>query len=481
MKKKFISLLVLLMVLPLLSSANLEMRDNFERGETIVTKISGNFYDPPEEDDIYFVRDEYPDPVSFETNLIKFGDDYFLSAETLSKEPRNYTMVIENVEYSVEGSGKSSDSLKKNFSISDDYADFAVSPAVLESEGRSFSLEIENLQSRELNIDVNKEGVSRSFSEEDNESWSFSSWFGGSNQESNNDSNYSPEESFIIGPSENKEVSFEFQDINEDGLHTMSLSTESFGQEIFVNVFGDNLEPEEATNETRNFSSVIAFERSFLDLNMSSNETANRTLGISNKENFSVRDISIYVEGEIKKYLSLSTDYLARLNVNETDEFSIAISINESFEGPEKFSGAINANSSDGDYSDYLNVSLSVNSSSESSDSFLDNQSSDSRELDENTSSVSVNKSCMDLNGKICGQDKKCDGETEYTQRGKCCLSKNCVEKEEDSSTGTIVGWVILGFLVLAFVWFYLKKYKKTSNKPNLEKYTKKKSAKKGS
>lgn len=90
--------------------------------------------------------------------------------------------------------------------------------------------------------------------------------------------------------------------------------------------------------------------------------------------------------------------------------------------------------------------------------------------IDEETGEV---KTCTEMNGSVCTPTKqKCEGEAETSDGAECCLGK-CVDKTSNQSK-KIVGWVLIGVIVVIFAWFFLKKYKGTKKKKvDLEKESK--------
>lgn len=72
-------------------------------------------------------------------------------------------------------------------------------------------------------------------------------------------------------------------------------------------------------------------------------------------------------------------------------------------------------------------------------------------------------KKCSELNGTICSSNQICqDDAFEYAKDAKCCLSL-CVKKPA-SKTGKIVGWTIIGLIVILLILFKIK-FSKTKRK----------------
>jgi len=78
---------------------------------------------------------------------------------------------------------------------------------------------------------------------------------------------------------------------------------------------------------------------------------------------------------------------------------------------------------------------------------------------------------CAELAGTLCSSSEICNGKTEVSKDGLCCIGK-CSVKETKSSSGWI-GWLIL-ILVLAAVFFLYKKYKKVKPESNIIKQAEK-------
>src|SRR3989344_8822809 len=105
MEKKAMLVMFVLVVLPLISAVQVDMKNEFSQGETLILKISGNFLEPIKEGEVYFYR-EYT-KIPFEFELLKIEGDYYIYAPTSSKIPSNYSIKIKNSEYYIEG-GKTS-------------------------------------------------------------------------------------------------------------------------------------------------------------------------------------------------------------------------------------------------------------------------------------------------------------------------------------------------------------------------------------
>jgi len=89
--------ILLLLLLPLISAVEFDMKSDFSQGETLQAKISGNFLKSITKEDIKFFRDHVR--TSINPSLEKIDDDFYIYAQLSGKNPNNYSIVIENAQY----------------------------------------------------------------------------------------------------------------------------------------------------------------------------------------------------------------------------------------------------------------------------------------------------------------------------------------------------------------------------------------------
>ena len=68
-----------------------------------------------------------------------------------------------------------------------------------------------------------------------------------------------------------------------------------------------------------------------------------------------------------------------------------------------------------------------------------------------------TSQSCAELNGNVCSKNQLCSGDKVKAKTNYCCLAQ-CVEVKK-TSTGKIIGWVIIGAILLFLTWFFKQKY----------------------
>lgn len=150
MKKLFLIAFLIFLLLPLVYAVELDMKDNFSQGETMIAKLSGNFITPPTKNNIFFYQEHVRIPMDY--GIEKIDKEYYIYASLSGKKEGNYSISIENVQY-MKGAETLSDNIVKNFSITNTTADFSLKPGVIVSSGE-FSLEIQNLKDKQILVTV---------------------------------------------------------------------------------------------------------------------------------------------------------------------------------------------------------------------------------------------------------------------------------------------------------------------------------------
>ena len=142
--------LLALILLPVLSALTVDMKPSYDQGETIIAKVSGNFVDPLNEDNLVFKRGHVKIPIDYD--LGKIDEDYYIRASLTGKTPDNYSLEIKNVRY-WQGGQITSQDFVKNFTITSNTAPFSVKPAFFITN-KDFSTQVQSLASS-LTININ--------------------------------------------------------------------------------------------------------------------------------------------------------------------------------------------------------------------------------------------------------------------------------------------------------------------------------------
>ncbi|MBU0894459.1 MAG: hypothetical protein KKF48_05065 [Nanoarchaeota archaeon] len=428
---KILIFLIILLLLPIISAATIEMNTEFSQDETLLAEISGTFVEPILKENIIFYKGHVQIPLGFD--ISKIDKKYYVYAQLLGKSPGDYSIALENIKYIQRGETVE-ENLIENFSITNNTADFSISPGFI-IDNKNFFIEIQNLQDFEITIGINigsNDSGSTRF---------FDSLFSGAESIDN---------SVILDAAESKKINFVIGEINESILKTIKFSTENIVYEIPVYLIANKI----STPKKRSFR----FEPTEFNVKMSTDSDTTRVIYLYNNGDFDLENILVEVSEDLEPYVSLSITEIDNLEADE----SIKIQIDFSSGNQEKKTlGSIRAESLTDDYTFYTYSDLSLD--------FLTGY----KPLPEEILNVTdpAAKSCADLNGKKCNDDEKCSEAVVYATDGNCCLA--ICEEISTSSTGKIIGWSIVIIILVLAIWFFKSRYKKTQNKVDLFKIAK--------
>lgn len=415
MKKSLIILIVLLLISPVISAVEFDMKTEFSQGETLIAKVSGNFLEPILKENIFFYRGHVR--ISMDPYVTKINDDFYIYSSLIGKTSNNYSIVVKDAKYYIQGGQISEEDIAKDFLISNKTADFSINPGFVLAKD-NFFIEVRNLQDTPLIIEINTNKTTDkgffSFLVEDE-----------------------PENSITLKAGEIKKINFEISNITQPVLEIVELSTDNLKYEIPVYIYAGEEESEKGIK-------AFNFEPSELNISLSTNSNATRIVYLYNTGEETLENISLSVSDSLKQHVSLSIKNITELEKNS----SVKIELFFSSDDEEKIiEGQIKAKASQDIYA-YSAVSLN----------FLKGY----VPLEENKTSVA---NCLEMKGVICLSGEKCDKETIYAKDGVCCLG--ACKKIEKSSTGKIIGWAILLMVIVFLIWFFKKKYKGAKREVN--------------
>ena len=398
MKKSLVILLFLILVLPFVSAIEFDMKTSYSQGETLIAKFSGNFVDTISKDNIFFYEDYVRAPIQYD--LTRIEDEYYIYA-LLPEQQKNYTLSIEDVKY-YQGSKIVEDDIKKNFSTTSELADFSLNPGFVVSS-ESFSLNIQNLQDSKRTIKITYDG-------KDTE--------------------------FTLKSGEKKSINFKIEDVNQDNLKYIQLSSDKTSYNVPVYVF---------TNEPSNTigKKGLKFEITNSNISMSTNFEKRKIIYLKNTGEEDLTNISLSLTNELGSYINLSTKEITELKENSSKQIELLI---KSGADEKTISGEIKAKING---ETYASTMLSLNFIKD----FIPTNTTN-----EDAGNIILTKTCEELSGKICSETETCEGETADSFEGDCCLSKTCNVKTA-SSMGRIIGWSLVIIILLFVTWFFFKKY----------------------
>lgn len=84
MKRTILLFIFLLLILPIISAVEFDMKTELSRGETLMAKVSGNFVEPVLKENIFFYRGHVRIPMEY--GIAKIDEEYYIYALLGTKE-----------------------------------------------------------------------------------------------------------------------------------------------------------------------------------------------------------------------------------------------------------------------------------------------------------------------------------------------------------------------------------------------------------
>ena len=416
--------LFLLITLPsFVSAISLEMKDNFNTGETMMIKFSGTFVDNLQEENIFFYRNQHTSvPLEFE--LTKIRNEYYLYSSLIGKTAGNYSIVLKNIRY-ISAGQTNEEEIQKNFTILESIADFSINPGFVIAEN-NFYIEALNLQDQEITIDIN-------FNETEEEPIGFFDFlFANEDEISDN--------AITLIPGETKKIYFNLENITNNTNNTIEfvrLSTNNLEYEIPIEVTITNI-PEELKEKS------FKFEPQEISVSMYIDDLSNRIVYLFNNGEADLENISLSISESLEPYLELSEYTVDELKANK----SLKLSLNFTSDSENKsLEGFILAKLNGFTLNDSISIDLVF------FPEFIP--------LPENNQTINdpaIVQSCEEIQGVICEENFICNGETEPARDGLCCLAE-CEQKIDRGDLGKTIGWLLVFLVILALFWFFKQKY----------------------
>lgn len=402
MKREILFLLsAMIVLLPLASSLEIQIPSEVPQGQTVIANITGNFIDPIAKSNIKFYRQHVQ--TSFDYDVGKIGDYYYIYFQTQGKSANNYSINISGVRYYV-GAQISNEPISKTFSVNSQLADFKVNKGFVVTNG-NFSLTLQNLQPTTETITLQTKTTSGSTG------GFFSFLFKNQEVES--------EQSITLLSGETNNLNIVLKNITETTTRTITLKTNNLEYKIPAYVIIEySPENQTTTNTTEENQTTTEPETNTTEENT---PTENETIyeNTTTEENNTIEENVTEDTGsfwDIFKKENKSTEDEGKNYEVITDEEGNEIIVDEKGDVIEK------------------NVSL---------------------------------KTCSQLKGDICTiNEETCDGTKVNALNGECCIGQ-CVKKETNSNK-KIVGWVLIGLIVVLLLWFKSKFSKTKRRKYNI-------------
>lgn len=411
MKKAVVISIFLLLIFPIISAVEFEMDTEFDQGETLLAKVSGNFLDSITEENVFFYRKHVRTPVVYD--VVEVDDEFYIYALLTGKEPINYSIVIEDVRY-MKGIETSEEIIFKNFTITENTADFSINPGFIVTSG-GFFVKVQNLQESKITVSINSDFETPSG------------------------------DSITLKSGEIKNIYFEFETVNQT-LKTIELSTENLIYQIPVFITETVTIPEEKEIKFK-------FQPSMLEVSMATNSDANRIIYLWNLGD-DIENISILVSPVLEPYVTLSIEEIDDLEKNSSERIELFL-----LSDTEELivEGEIIAQTE--------NTFVSSTLILEFIKDFIPLE-EDVIGEDEIRSTLT----CAEEEGAVCTENETCINDplnyTFYARDGVCCFG-TC-EQVQESSTGKIIGWFMVFIIVVIILWFFKKRYMGVRNKIDL-------------
>lgn len=397
MKKSMIFLAIFL-IFPLVSAVDFEINSEFDQGETLLAKISGNFIEPLTENNVFFYRGHVGIPVVYD--IVEMDDEFYLYGLLTGKDSGNYSVALEDVKY-MKGAEISEEDIVKNFTITENTALFSVNPGFVETF-EDFSIEIQNLQESKITVEVTA---------------GLDSIVGNSTE---------------LKSGEIKDIEFDLIEDSPPTTEKVIFTSGNLTYEIPVFITTSTTREDKKERKFR-------FELSVFDVSMATDSDAKIIIYLQNTGEADLTDIFISISPLLEPYISLSTDEIDDLesNTSEKIELFLLSDVEEVI-----IEGEITA------------ITENISTSSTIILNFI----KDFIPLDEDAKSeVRSTLTCSEEGGTICAENEECSEDIIYTKDDVCCLA-TC-EEIKTSSTGKIVGWLIIIAIIGFLFWFFKTKY----------------------
>ncbi len=410
MKNFLLIFLLILLSFSLVSAVEFNINENYRSGETIITRVSGNFLTPPTKDSVFFYEDHVRIPVDY--GIAKVNEDYYIYASLEGKAQGNYSMAIENVQY-MSGSQVKDNDLIRNFTITNETAAFSLKPGVI-ATAADFYLEVQNLLDQETTISVNTDTNTTSTD----------------SREIIISSSQSKQASVALRSGEVKKIYFELGD-GQVTFQTVELKTANLTYKVPVYIYSaSTVEKEES----------FRLEPSTVIASVPTNTPTKKTIYLYNTGNTEIKNITLSLSDSISAFVNLSNYTIKTLAPDSN------FPINLFFLSPGELEVSGNLKANMGTVIAYSQISLK----------FLSNY------IPPNETAESTSKNCTELKGTPYNSEtENCGGETKYAADKLCCMGKVTKKETTSSNTGRVIGIILLVLVAVGLVWFYFKRYRR--------------------
>ncbi len=411
--KKLFAFILILLILPTILALEVQIKEKYDRGETMIAKVSGIIDSTISPDNIYFYKGKVRIPILYD--VAKLQNEVYIYA-ILPESPDNYTLKIKDVTYR-DGTKVITSNIERNFSVSDKLAAFNINPGYIITNN-NFSIKVQNLQS--LFINIKSESV---FSSED-----------------------------IPGEvGEERTVYFNIPPGLNATTYYIKLSSQDTSYSIPVLLT-------KSTTTTTFEKKSFRFSPSILSLSLINGQNNTFIAYLYNTGQKNITDISVFTE-DSKGLVILDTKNISNLPSGENQKIKMFIYPNQTG----IFRVKIIASTDD------IQTTFPLTFTVYSEESQLPKNDSQQNRQDYYTE----DRTCRNINGLFCAPNQKCICNESLIKGGKCqeqflegtCCLGSCqlIPQEENPTTtkSSALGWFIVLILLVGVFWFLKKNFSK--------------------
>ena len=410
MVKKLAIFILILFLLPTILAIEFDIKEEFSQGETLMAKVSGNFLQSLQKENVFFYRAHVRIPLEYD--IKKINDEYYIYALLAEKPEGNYSLVLKDIRY-MQGVEVSEEDVIKNFSINNQTADFSINPGF--ASDNEFFIEVQNFQDKEIIIEIKT-------------------------KENKDDSGEFYANPITLKSGQKQKIYFDFE-VQEPIFQFIELSTENLIYDIpsyipIAEITGDE---------------VFTFSLENLIVSAPTNTETGRTIYLYNTGDEPIEDVILSLSDSLKNYANLSKENIDKIDPNSNIPIKLTFFSEDEFE----LEGHVKASYE----SEIIYSQVSVK--------FIENYTPPPEPPQDY-----MTKTCSEWNYEICDSDEDCSMDVISAKDEFCCPGQ-CEAKPKPSPAGKIIGVIIFIAIVVFLFWFYKKKYKGAKKPFNLLKLAK--------
>lgn len=412
----------MLLTISFISAIEFDMKEEFNQGETLMAKLSGDFINPPIKQNIFFYRGHVK--TAIDANIARIGEDYYIYAQLFGKTENNYSIVIEDISYKKAGQTIEED-LTKNFTITNKTADFIIKPGFVTTKN-DFSITLENLKDEDLQVDFEITTIS-----------------GDEGGIAGYDEDTAHE---ILIDSGEETIDFKIDLKEGKTIKLIEFTSGDLSYSVPVSIFVDDF-----SEQTKTFSFEIQPEEINLEI-PTTGEAIERLIYIYNTGTGTITNLRLNLQGQLEPYVILSEDKFGKVLPGSNANLNLMITPSS-----EKTIRGELVIETDQSLTNKIDITIIFKKGAS---------------LENLKSEVTTEDNCADLGHEVCSEDQTCSNieETVYANDGICCIG-TCRAKAS-GSLGKIIGFILIIVVVVAG-GIFLRNYKNVKNPIDLLKIAK--------